>query len=224
MPSLFPHFQTLFEPYINDGKVEVTKPPESMVIKTELDDNVTTKLDQNSTVDSDPEWKPGCADKKKGKKTKIKSTKNVPKNNAKKRGQEKSKNLSDEIKDNLKDKSTLVKSENNLEINSGLKNELDQINENLNEITKNDDIDKDVKNAMKMTKTSTIKAKYKQNYKTITPETAHLPKYKRPHCKAKSQHCQLCSEQYKGHLGYARLLCHQWDKHQIPIKVPFRVF
>ncbi len=92
-------------------------------------------------------------------------------------------------------------------------------------------LDGDIKNGIKKSNTGAKRTesgpvKYskaapekQQSYETITPETAHLPKYNRSHKKAIEHCCEVCSEHYKGYLGYARLLCHQKDKHQIPIKV-----
>ena len=56
----------------------------------------------------------------------------------------------------------------------------------------------------------------KYTFKTLTPDTAHLPKYNRKHKKLETLTCEHCKETFK---GYARLILHMNEKHSVPFKV-----
>ncbi len=156
-------------------------------------------------------------------------------------------NLQDEVNDLISKEEgddikvvTDVNDEDEDTINNSLKSEIlgemygsmeSEMNHSFGDFRDYDKLDSDIKNGIKRPNTSAKRTesgpvKYskaapekQQSYETITPETAHLPKYNRSHKKAIEHCCEVCSEHYKGYLGYARLLCHQKDKHQIPIKV-----
>ena len=59
-------------------------------------------------------------------------------------------------------------------------------------------------------------SKRRQTFKTVTTETAHLPKYNRKHRKLEAMTCEQCGETMK---GYARLILHMNEKHSVPFKV-----
>ena len=56
----------------------------------------------------------------------------------------------------------------------------------------------------------------KYTSKTLTPNTAHLPKYNRKHKKLDTLTCEHCNETFK---GYARLILHMNEKHSVPFTV-----
>ena len=56
----------------------------------------------------------------------------------------------------------------------------------------------------------------KYTSKTLTQDTAHLPKYNRKHKKLDSLICEHCNETFK---GYARLILHMNEKHAVPFTV-----
>ncbi len=57
-------------------------------------------------------------------------------------------------------------------------------------------------------------------FKSVTPETAHLPKYrvyKSHHCTPTL--CMKCDVVFRGYHSTAKLLCHLHEEHQEPISV-----